>query len=159
VAVSDRLSESGLRAWRTFVASYAAVIDHLERELVEARGIPLSWYEVLVRVSEAPEGGVRMQQLARGVFLSKSGLTQVVTRMEAAGLIRREICPSDRRGVNAVITPEGKRALRRAAAIHLRGIERHFAGHLDDPELCNIASVLGKVFEAEAPPGIRLPAH
>ena len=157
--MSDRLSESGLRAWRAFVASYATVIDHLERELVEARGMPLSWYEVLVRVSEAPGDEVRMQELARGVFLSKSGLTQVVTRMEAAGLIRREVCPSDRRGINAVITPEGKQALRRAAAIHLRGIERHFAGHLDDPELCNIASVLGKVFEAEAPPRTRFPAH
>lgn len=157
--MSERLSESGLRAWRTFIASYATVIDHLERELVEARGMPLSWYEVLVRTSEAPIGGVRMQELARGVFLSKSGLTQVVTRMEAARLIRREVCPSDRRGINAVITPEGRQALRRAAAIHLRGIEHHFAGHLDDPELCDIARVLGKVFEAEASPGVKLSAH
>src|SRR5258708_32419916 len=92
--MSDRLSESGLRAWRTFVASYATVIDHLERELVAARGIPLSWYEVLLRVSEAPIGGVRMQELARGVFLSKSGLTQVVTRREAGGPIRPATAPS-----------------------------------------------------------------
>src|SRR5258708_14706346 len=114
--MSDRLSEFGLRAWRRVVASYATVIDHLERELVEARGIPLSWYEVLLRVSEAPVGGVRMQELARGVFLSKSGLTQVVTRMEAAGLIRREVCRSDRRGINAGLTPAGQQAPRPPAA-------------------------------------------
>src|SRR5258708_2053922 len=147
----DRPSGAGPRAWRTFVASYATVIDPLERELVAARGIPPSWYEVLLRVSEAPIGGVRMQELARGVFLSKSGLTQVVTRMEAAGLIRREVCPSDRRGINAVLTPEGKRALKRAAAIHLRGIERHFAGPLHDPGLCHIAAAFGQGVEAQAP--------
>ena len=121
--------------------------------------MPLSWFEVLVRVSESPLGAVRMQELARGVFLSKSGLTQVVTRMEAAGLIRREVCASDRRGINAVITSGGRQALRRAAAIHLRGIERHFAGHLEDSELCDLADVLGKVFTAEAPPGVQLPGR
>jgi DNA-binding MarR family transcriptional regulator len=119
--------------------------------------MPLSWYEVLVRLSEAPSNTVRMQELARGVFLSKSGLTQVATRMEAAGLIRRESCPTDRRGVNAVLTPEGKRAVRRAAAIHLRGVQEHFARHFDDGELRGLATAMGRLFEAEAPRGARLP--
>src|SRR5258708_32623073 len=141
--MSDRLSGSGLRAWRTFVASYAAVIDHLERELVEARGIPLSWYEVLLRVSEAPVGGVRMQELARGVFLSKSGLTQVVTRMEAAGLIRREVCPSDRRWINAALTPPGQRAPKRAAPVPLHGIQRPSARPLDQPPRVHIPARFG----------------
>src|SRR3979409_1313474 len=103
----ERLSEAGLDAWRAFLGSYAIVRDHLERELEDARGMPLSWYEVLVRLNDAPGGSIRRQQLARGVFLSKSGLTQVATRMEAAGLIRREPCPSDRRGIKSVIPPEG----------------------------------------------------
>src|ERR1700716_1650888 len=153
----ERLSEPGLAAWRAFLGSYAIVRDHLERELEESRGLPLSWYEVLVRLSEAPGGSVRMQQLARGVFLSKSGLTQVATRMEAAGLIRREPCPSDRRGINAVITPEGRRVAKRAAVIHLGGIQSHFAGHLSDVELEAMAAAMGKVFKAEAPAGATLP--
>jgi DNA-binding MarR family transcriptional regulator len=159
VAVAERPSESGLLAWRIFLGSYAAVVDHLERELEESRGMPLSWYEVLVRLSEAPLGALRMQELARGVFLSKSGLTQVATRMEADGLIRREVCPSDRRGVNAVITTEGRRALRRAGAVHLRGIQRHFASHLAEAELKGLATAMAKVFDAEAPKGLRLPGR
>ena len=121
--------------------------------------MPLSWYEVLVRLSEAPSGTIRMQELARGVFLSKSGLTQVATRMEAAGLIRREACPTDRRGVNAVITPAGKQAARRATAVHLRGVNAHFARHFDEVELGRLAASMGKVFEAEAPRGARLPGR
>ncbi len=157
--MAERLSESGLLAWRTFLGSYSAVVDHLERELEESRGMPLSWFEVLVRLSEAPLGAIRMQELARGVFLSKSGLTQVATRMEAAGLIRREVCPSDRRGINAVITTEGRRALRRASVVHLRGIERHFAGHLDEAELQALSTAMTKIFEAEAPKGLQIPGR
>ena len=153
----ERLSEPGLAAWRAFLGSYAIVRDHLERELEESRRLPLSWYEVLVRLSEAPGGSIRMQQLARGVFLSKSGLTQVATRMEEAGLIRREPCPSDRRGINAVITSEGRRAAKRAAVVHLGGIQAHFASHLDDQELEALAAALGRVFTAEAPRGATLP--
>jgi DNA-binding MarR family transcriptional regulator len=153
----ERLSEPGLAAWRALLGSYAIVRDHLERELEDSRGMPLSWFEVLVRLSEAPGGSIRMQQLARGVFLSKSGLTQVATRMEAAGLIRREPCPSDRRGINAVITAEGRRAARRAAVVHLGGIQSHFARHLDDAELKALAGAMRKVFRAEAPAGATLP--
>jgi DNA-binding MarR family transcriptional regulator len=121
--------------------------------------MPLSWYEILVRLSEAPFGTIRMQELARGVFLSKSGLTQVATRMEAARLIRREVCPTDRRGVNAVLTPEGKRAVRRAAAVHLRGVQSHFARHFDEVELGRLATAMGRLFEAEAPRGAKLPGR
>jgi DNA-binding MarR family transcriptional regulator len=155
----ERLSKAGFAAWSAFLGSYAILRDHLERELEESRGLPLSWYEVLIRLSEAPAGAIRMQELAQGVFLSKSGLTQVATRMEAAGLIRREPCPSDRRGINAVITPEGRRAARRAAVVHLAGIQSHFGRHLDDRELEAVATAMGKVFRAEAPRGATLPGH
>jgi len=121
--------------------------------------MPLGWYEVLVMLSEAPSHKIRMQELARGVFLSKSGLTQVATRMEAAGLIRREACPTDRRGVNAVLTPEGKRAARRAAVVHLRGVQAHFARHFDDVELRRLATVMGNLLEAEGPRGAKLPGR
>jgi DNA-binding MarR family transcriptional regulator len=146
-------------AWRTFLGSYAAVLARLEDELEAERGMPLSWFEVLLRLSEAPLGAIRMQELARGVFLSKSGLTQVATRMEAEGLIRREVCSSDRRGILAVITTEGRRALRRASVVHLRGIQRHFSGHLDEAELRGLAASMAKVFAAEAPIGLKVPGQ
>jgi DNA-binding MarR family transcriptional regulator len=146
-------------AWRTLLGSYAAVVGHLEHELEAERGMALSWFEVLVRLAEAPLGAIRMQELARGVFLSKSGLTQVATRMEAEGLIRREVCRSDRRGINAVITPEGRRALRRASVVHQRGIQRHFTGHLEEAELNSLTAAMTKVFCAEAPQGLKLPGR
>jgi len=148
--VPERLSETALTAWRAFLGSYAVVRDQLEREMADERGIPLSWYEVLLQLSQSPAGYLRMQQLAEGVFLSKSGLSQVATRMEAAGLIKRELCPSDRRGVNAVITPAGRTTLRGAAGVHLRGIRAHFASHLDAAEVAAVSRALGKIAAAEA---------
>src|SRR5712691_5660891 len=90
------------------------------------------WYEVLLHLNRSPEGRMRMQDLADLALQSRSGLTRVVDRMEAAGLVSREVCPSDRRGILAVITPEGRRSFRRAALLHVRGIERHFGRHLSE---------------------------
>ena len=125
--------------------AHAAVTDLLERELEQERGLPLSKFEVLLKLAEAPGGRMRMLELAQSVLLSKSGLSRLVDRMEEAELVRRERCPSDRRGAFAVITDEGRRVLRRAAPVHLRGIQEHFACHLDDHEARALISVLGKV--------------
>jgi DNA-binding MarR family transcriptional regulator len=75
-----------------------------------------------------------MQELSASVLLSKSGLSRLVDRMVAAGLVRRERCQDDRRGWFAVLTDQGRSALRRAAPVHLRGIQEHFNGHLE-PEV------------------------
>ena len=80
------LSRTGLAAWRSFLEAHAAVTSVLERELVAQRELPLAWYDVLVQLSEAPNGRLRMQDLAAKVLLSKSGLTRLCDRMEAAGL-------------------------------------------------------------------------
>ncbi len=140
-----------LAAWRTFVEAHAAVVALLERELAVERGLALSWYEVLLRLAEAPDERLRMQELARCLPLTKSGLTRLVDRMVAAGYIRREQCPSDRRGSFAVLTPQGRSALRRAAPVHLRGIQEHFARHLDDDQARVLTEVLTRIqVEAEA---------
>ena len=137
-----------LAAWRALLEAHAAVTERLERELVAARGLPLSRYEVLLRLHQAPGGRLRMQELADSVLLSKSGLSRLVDRMEAAGLVARERCPSDRRGAFAVLTEQGRTALRRAAPVHLRGIQEHFAGHLDDDEVRVLAAALRRVAAA-----------
>src|SRR6266511_3673165 len=128
----NRPDAARLAAWRALMEAHAAVTDLLERELEQERGLPLSKFEVLLK-------------LAQSVLLSKSGLSRLVDRMEEAGLVRRERCPSDRRGAYAVLTDEGRALLRRAAPVHLRGIEEHFARHLADDEVQVLAEVLGKV--------------
>jgi DNA-binding MarR family transcriptional regulator len=109
--------------------------------------LSLRWYEVLLILSRAPDGRMRMQDLAGLALQSKSGLTRLVDRMEDAGLVGRESCPSDRRGINAVLTPEGRRRFRRAAPLHVRGIERHFGRHLLDSDAACLRALFERLTE------------
>src|SRR6266508_3548010 len=109
----NRPDAARLAAWRALLEAHEAVTDLLERELEEERGLPLSKFEVLPRVAEAAGGRVRMLELAQSVLLSKSGLSRLVDRMEEAELVRRERCPSDRRGAYAVLTDQGRAVPRR----------------------------------------------
>src|SRR4029453_15428420 len=124
-----------LAAWRLLLEAHATVTELLEHELMEEGGLPLSRYDVLLNLSEAPGGRLRMQELSASVLLSKSGLSRLVDRMVEAGLVPRERCEDDRRGWFAVLTDQGRSALRRAAPIHLRGIHEHFTRHLDPEEV------------------------
>jgi DNA-binding MarR family transcriptional regulator len=141
--------------WERLIRAEARVVGRLEEEMESEHGISLRWYEVLLHLSRAPGGRMRMQDLADLALQSKSGLTRVVDRMEAAGLVSREVCPSDRRGVFAVITSEGRRRFRRAASLHMRGIEQHFGRHLTDAEHAALRSLLDRVLEAEEAAGAR----
>jgi len=141
----NRPDAARMAAWRALLEAHAAVTDLLERELEQERGLPLSKFEVLLELAEAPGGRMRMLELAQSVLLSKSGLSRLVDRMEEAELVRRERCPSDRRGAFAVITDEGRTLLRSAAPVHLRGIQEHFARHLADDEVRILVDVLGRV--------------
>ncbi|HYT24886.1 MAG TPA: MarR family transcriptional regulator [Actinomycetota bacterium] len=146
--MSKRPDDGHLAAWRALLEAHAAVTELLAGELEEERALPLGWYEVLLQLADAPGGRLRMQELAQSVLLSKSGLTRLIDRMERAGLVRRQRCPSDRRGSFAVLTQAGRTVFRRAAPVHLRGIEEHFARHLAPAEAEVLRTVLGRVREA-----------
>ncbi len=134
-----------MQAWRALLGTYFSVRERLSEELEAERGLPLTWYELLLRLYHAPSQGLRMQDLAAGALVSKSGLTQVITAMEEAGLVSRQPVPGDRRGTYACITPAGRRAFRRAAPVHLRGLQQHFGAHLTPEEARRIATGLGRV--------------
>jgi DNA-binding MarR family transcriptional regulator len=146
-----RVDDRRLAVWETFLKAHSALAATLDRELEAESGMPLGWYGALLNLSRAPGGRMRMQELAVLVMLSCSGLTRLSDRLEAAGLINRETCPEDRRGTFAVITPKGRRSFQRAAPVHLRGIEEHFARHLTDDEAAALASALGKIVAAAEP--------
>src|SRR4029450_7725563 len=122
----------------------ATATELREEELVAERGLPLSRYDVLLNLAEAPGGRLRMQELSASVLLSKSGLSRLVDRMVEAGLVRRERCEDDRRGWFAVLTDQGRSALRRAAPVHLRGIQEHFVCHLEPEEAPVLATALAR---------------
>ena len=144
-----RIAPERLAVWRRFLEAHAVVVGALEAELDEARGLPLAWYDVLVSLREAPDGRLRMQDLAERVLFSRSGLTRLVDRMVGAGYVARERCEDDRRGTFAVLTAAGAKILRDASGVHLRGVQEHFARHLDDDDVAALEVAFAKVLRAE----------
>jgi DNA-binding MarR family transcriptional regulator len=144
-----------LDAWRAFLRAHAVLTDALDRELQAERGLPLAWSDVLLNLAEADDGRLRMRDLADGVMLSRSGLTRLVDRMATAGLVNRQPDPDDRRGTLACITNEGMQTLRRAAPVHLRGIEEHFASRLRDDEVAVLRDALQRISAPPTRPGRR----
>jgi DNA-binding MarR family transcriptional regulator len=133
-----------LVVWRTFLEAAFALIDILDAELHEERGISLRWYDVLVHLEEA-EHGLPMNELASRILASKSGLTRVIDRMEEAGLVERRRHGEDRRVIEIVMTPDGLRALTNARTVHRRGINEHFAQHLNKRDFEALSRALEKV--------------
>ena len=111
--------------WRAWVAASTLLRERLSHELQADHGISLSDYEILVRLSEAPDRSLRMSALADHTLASRSRLSHQIDRMEKAGMVRREACPSDRRGQLAVLTEDGWNTLVAAAPTHVQGVRRH----------------------------------
>jgi len=144
-------TQDELAAWRLFLESASALIDILDAELQEQSGISLRWYDVLVHLEEAPDGRLRMNELARQIVASKSGLTRVVDGMERAGLVQRERPASDRRVIEVVATPKGLEVLGAARPPHRDALQRHFARHLDNQDVKALARALRKVRDEVRP--------
>lgn len=140
----NRPEPDRLAVWRAFLEAHAAITKTLEAELEQERALPLAWYDVLLQLHEA-DGRLRMSELADRLLVHRSSLTRLIDRMETAGLVTREVCPSDGRGSMAVVTREGREAMRRAAPVHLRGIQEHFAGYLTDSDVVAMHRALAKL--------------
>lgn len=136
-----------LTAWRAFLTAHALVWRRLDEDLRVEAGMSLAEYSALLQLAEAPERRLRMNQLADGVFLSRSGVTRLIDRLEADGLVARSQCSSDGRGAEAVLTDDGLARLRAASPIHLRGIETYFLGRIPPDELTVVERALGAVAE------------
>lgn len=124
------LDDDEQRAWRAFLDATQLLLDRLDRELTRDTGIPHAYYEILVRLSEAPDRRLRMSQLATASMSSRSRLSHAVARLEERGWVRREECATDRRGALAVLTDEGFAALAAAAPVHVEGVRRHLFDRL-----------------------------
>jgi DNA-binding MarR family transcriptional regulator len=119
------LSEDEQCTWRAFLTAMRLLTDQLDRELQRDANIPHTYYEILVALSEAPGRRLRMNQLAEMCQSSRSRLSHAVNRLEEAGWVRREPCPTDKRGALAVMTDEGFSAIEAAAPGHVEGVRRH----------------------------------
>jgi DNA-binding MarR family transcriptional regulator len=114
-------------------------------DLARITEVPTLEFEVLIRLSRSPGERLRLTDLARQVRLSTSGLSRLVDRVEADGLVRREACPSDRRGAFAVLTDKGEAVLAEALPPHLESIQRHVVAPLGPDELSTLEGLLRRL--------------
>lgn len=145
---NPRQEGEGLSAWLTMLHAHAVLVDVLERDLQAATGLPLGSFEVLVQLASAPDGQLKMVELAQSLLLSKSGVTRLVDRMEGAGLVTRGACATDRRIVYAMLTPEGRAALRDAMPRHLDSLAERFTSNLTSGEVATLRKTLQKILDA-----------
>jgi DNA-binding MarR family transcriptional regulator len=143
--VEGRLTETELRAWQALLHAHHDVTERLDDELRDHHGLSFGAYDVLLRLARAPRRCLRMSELAERVWLSPSGLTRMVDRLERDGLVERDRFQGDARVMLARLTDRGREVLRRAARTHLRGIRDHFTGPLTETQLRNVASALETV--------------
>jgi DNA-binding MarR family transcriptional regulator len=140
--VETKLSDAEMRAWQAFLHAHHQVTRRLDAELRSEHELPLNAYDVLLRLARAPDQRLRMTDLAERVMMSPSGLTRVVDRLAAQGLVKRERFAGDARVMHATLTEDGRRVLRRAARTHLHGIREHFTSQMTKDQLQQVASAL-----------------
>ncbi len=107
--------------------------------------LPLAWFEVLIQLREAPEGRLKMNQMAEAIFHSSGGTTRLIDRLEGAELVRREHCSNDRRAIYVAITDAGNSKLDEALGVHLRYLDEHLAARLSDTERLSLTALLTKL--------------
>jgi DNA-binding MarR family transcriptional regulator len=143
--VLGQIDDERLHLMGLIVRSHRLLTDRLGRELERDVGIPLVFFDVLINVGAAPEGRITMSRLSNDIALTTGGVTRLVDRMVDAGLVERQACPSDRRSIHVILTPEGRNVLDRAVEAHIEGIDRHLIAHLSDKDRANLATALTKI--------------
>lgn len=139
------LSDVEQRAWRAWIDSSRRIAAATDRQLRDDRDLSGDDYEVLVRLSEAPERRIRMSELAESVANSPSRLSQRIDRMAARGMVCRDRCQTDRRVWWVVLTDEGFAALAAAAPGHVEEVRRQFIDRLGAADIAALARILPKL--------------
>jgi DNA-binding MarR family transcriptional regulator len=138
-------------SWRGVLFAGARVLRVADLDMIERDGFPLTWFDVLSRLADAEPAGLRMQELEELALFTRGGLTRLVDRIEAAGLVQREPVPGDRRGVRVVLTAEGRQRYAVALARHGEVIEHAFGQRLTPAQHRAIADALWPWWHDAAP--------
>lgn len=134
-------AETANEAWGWMLFAHARVLRALEDDLLEQHDLPLTWFDVMNRLREAPGQRLRMHELEQASLFTRSGLTRLVDRIEQAGFVRRERSSEDRRGVYVVITDAGNAKIGEVWPDHMASIEEHFGQHLSREEMGQLATI------------------
>jgi DNA-binding MarR family transcriptional regulator len=134
--------------WAILLMHRRLGLQLMDEELRSETGVDLATYDALMHIVKAGKPGIRMTHLAQDVYMSKSGLTAMVDRLEERGWLQRIPDPDDRRAIRITLTEAGLEKAREAGDVHLASIERHFSEHVSDAE----ASLIREVMERVTPP-------
>lgn len=136
-----------LDSWRTLVHAHARLTRRLDEELQAAHHLSLAEYDALLQLANAPGRRLRMSVLAERVLLSRSGITRLVDRLEASGMVARSACTTDARGAEAALTAVGLTRLRAASATHLDGVRRLYLDVVPADERAALGRGLERVLD------------
>jgi DNA-binding MarR family transcriptional regulator len=145
VAQTRWLTDDEQRTWRAFLEATRRLDEQLDRELQHEAGMPLTYYTILAMLSEAPGRTLRMSELARITWSSRSRLSHAVDRLEEKGWVTRISCPSDKRGAFALLTDAGFAVLEAAAPGHVEGVRRHMFDQLTPDQVETLGAITQKV--------------
>lgn len=145
---ADADREVSFGAWALLLNVHARLVQAIDEEVTGAGLLPIDWYDVLLALHRAPGQRLRLSDLADDVLFSRSGLTRLVDRIEAKGLLCRQRCPDDRRGAFAVLTEAGRKALAETWPAYRKQIETRFSDHLTAAQARAIHDGLMRVLEA-----------
>jgi DNA-binding MarR family transcriptional regulator len=140
-----RQQSSAVRAFAALLRSYGRLTRELNAGLIADHGLTINDYEVLLHLARAPDRRLRRVDLSERVVLTASGITRLLDGLEAAGLVERESCSTDRRAVYAVLTERGLERLREASGSHITQIDGLFAQTLDEAEQATLAGLLERL--------------
>lgn len=141
MATTRWLTPAEQRAWRAYLESTKVLFDALDRQLQHESNIPHAYYEVLVRLSEAPDRSLRMSELADVTLSSRSRLSHAVARLEERGWVVRRDCETDRRGQIATLTDAGFDVLQAAAPGHVASVRRFVVDGLTEEQLAELTRI------------------
>ncbi|MFI1017415.1 MarR family winged helix-turn-helix transcriptional regulator [Streptomyces sp. NPDC020965] len=145
------LNDDEQRVWRAYLHATRLFDDHLDRQLQRDAGMPHIYYGLLVQLAQAPRRRMRMTQLAIDAKITRSRLSHAVSRLEKHGWVRREDCPSDKRGQNAILTEEGYEVLRRTAPGHVEAVRQAMFDRLSTEQVAQLGEIMQIVAEGLQP--------
>lgn len=128
--------------WGALLQVHAGLVPVIDREIRERTGLPLTWYDILLELSAAPEGRLTMSELAERVVLSRTRVSRLVDELDRVGLVCRAENPDDGRSAYCLLTDAGLRRFKAAAPIYLGAVESHFAQALTDQQLMDLQQSL-----------------
>ncbi|MGW8889493.1 MarR family winged helix-turn-helix transcriptional regulator [Streptomyces sp. NPDC055749] len=136
------LTDEEQSVWRAYLHATTLLEDHLDRQLQRDAGMPHIYYGLLVQLSQAPRRQKRMTELAKDAKITRSRLSHAVARLEKSGWVRREDCPSDKRGQNAVLTEDGFEMLRRSAPGHVTAVRQAMFDRLTPEQVHGLGEIM-----------------